>query len=392
MYYIYTKPSETNTQETFIMRGIENNQEVLFSYVSQEDRIPKNHPLRTLKALVDPMLEEMSGQFEAMYSDTGRPSIPPEYLLRGSLVQVLHTIRSERLLMEQLDYPDKSGLFRWFVGLSMDDKVWDHSVFSKNRDRLLESDIASEFLNKVIALARGLELLSDEHFTVDGTLIEAWAGQKSFVKKDTPEAVEKGTTGENDSGNPTVNFRGETRTNDTHQSTTDPQARLYKKSKGKESKLSFMGHVVIDNRHGLVVSTRYSQATGTAERTAAVEMAKEIKKKKRTEGRRTLGADKAYDTEDFVKEMRKLNMTPHVAQNNTNRDSAIDERTTRHPGYAISQWKRKIVEEVFGWLKTIGLMRKTRHKGVDRGGWMFTLATATYNLIRIRNITTAPAG
>jgi transposase len=358
------------------MRGQENKQSILFSYVSQEDRIPQGHPLRKLRGMVDPILESLSREFEKLYSETGRPSIAPEYLLRAMLVQVLYSIRSERLLMEQLNY---NLLFRWFVGLSMDDEVWDHSVFSKNRDRLLDGDIATEFLEKVVALAKGHQLLSDEHFTVDGTLIEAWAGQKSFQKKG-----KRSHTESDDPGNPTVNFHGEKRANDTHQSTTDPEARLYKKGQGKESKLSFMGHVVIDNRHGLVVSTRYTQATGRAEREAAEAMVKGVKQRRRS--RVTLGADKAYDTADFVYRMRGLEVTPHVAQNTTNRSSAIDERTTRHEGYAISQRKRKLVEEIFGWLKTIGLMRKTRHKGVDRGGWMFAFTNAVYNLIRIRNI------
>jgi transposase len=362
------------------MRGIQNRQAVMFSYVSQEDRIPENHPLRVLRKMVDPMLEQLSGKFDALYADTGRPSIPPEHLLRSLLVQILYTIRSERLLMEQLDY---NLLFRWFVGLSMDDRVWDHSVYSKNRDRLLEGDIANEFLKRVLDLAREHRLLSDEHFTVDGTLIEAWAGQKSFTKKDQPSASKT-----DDPGNPTVNFRGEKRTNDTHQSTTDPEARLFRKGPGKEAKLSFMGHVTLDNRHGLVVATGYTHATGTAECEAATEMAKGLKRRRR--GRKTLGADKAYDTGDFVKQMRTLEITPHVAQNNTHRSSAIDGRTTRHVGYAISQRKRKLVEEIFGWLKTIGLMRKTRHKGIKRGGWMFTFTNAIYNLIRIKNLVPQP--
>jgi transposase len=359
------------------MRGIQETQDKLFSYVSQEERIPQDHPLRKLREMVDPMLKNMSRRFEKLYAENGRPSIPPEYLLRALLVQILYTIRSERLLMEQLNY---NLLFRWFVGLSMDDEVWDHSVFSKNRDRLLAGDIATKFLNEVLDYAKEQMLLSDEHFTVDGTLIEAWAGQKSFQKKDSPSTSERS----DDPGNPTIDFHGEKRSNDTHESTTDPEARLYKKSAGKEAKLSFMGHVVIDNRYGLVVSTRYTQSTGKAEREAGEEMIKKVKGKRKSHI--TLGADKNYDTSGFVKAMRKLKVTPHVAQNNTNRASAIDDRTTCHPGYAISQWKRKIVEEVFGWLKTIGLMRKTRHKGVRRGGWMFTLTNALYNLIRMKNI------
>jgi hypothetical protein len=257
--------------------------------------------------------------------------------------------------------------------------VWNHSTFSKNRDRLLEGDIAEAFLAKVVALARSHELLSDEHFTVDGTLIEAWAGHKSFQKKG-----ESPKTKSDDPGNPTVDFHGEKRTNDTHQSTTDPEAQLWRKGKGKESKLSFMGHVLIENRHGLVVATRYTQATGFAEREAAEVMIRRFKGKSPMHV--TLGGDKNYDTADFVGRMREMGVTPHVAQNDTNRKSAIDDRTTRHVGYEISQRKRKIVEEGFGWLKTIGLLRKTRHKGLERGGWVFTFANAVYDLIRIRNI------
>jgi transposase len=358
------------------MRGDQDPQKVLFSYVSQEDRIPEDHPLRKLRTMVDPILKELSPTFNKLYAEGGRPSIPPEYLLRALLLQILYTIRSERLLIEQLDY---NLLFRWFVGLSMDDAVWNHSTFSKNRDRLLEGDIAEAFLAKVLDLARSHQLLSDEHFTVDGTLIEAWAGHKSFQKKG-----KLSKTKPDDPGNPTVNFHGEERTNDTHQSTTDPESQLWRKGKGKESKLSFMGHVLIENRHGLVVSTRYTQATGKAEREAAEEMIQEVTGKRCIHV--TLGGDKNYDTADFVARMREAGVTPHVAQNNTRRSSAIDRRTTRHVGYEISQRKRKIVEESFGWLKTIGLLRKTRHKGVARGGWVFTFTNAVYNLIRIRNL------
>lgn len=359
------------------MRGEQEKQKVLFSYVAQEDRIPADHPLRLFRSLVDPILESMSRRFASLYSATGRPLIPPEYLLRAMLIQVLYTIRSERLLIEQLDY---NLLFRWFVGLSMDDAVWNHSVFSKNRDRLLDGDIANEFLAKVLALAREKSLLSDEHFTVDGTLIEAWAGQKSFQKKGTRTSSDS-----DDPGNPTVNFHGEKRSNDTHASTTDPEARLFKKGSGKESKLSFMGHVTMDNRHGLVVATRYTTATGTAEREAAHTMLQSLRKNSPSR-RITLGADKGYDARDFVEQLRTLNVTPHVAQNNTNRRSAIDDRTTRHKGYSISQRKRKRVEEIFGWMKTVAPLRKIRYKGLARGGWIFTFTSAAYNLLRIRNL------
>jgi transposase len=359
------------------MRGLPDTQETMFSYISQENRIPQNHPLRILRQLIDPILAELSKQFSKMYSRVGRPSIPPEYLLRASLIQIMYTIRSERLLMEQLDY---NLLFRWFVGLPMDEAVWDHSVFSKNRDRLLEADIAKKFLAQVVALAGSKSLLSDEHFTVDGTLIEAWASQKSFQKKDQPASSDKTSRG----NNPNVNFRGEQRTNDTHQSTTDAEARLYKKSRGGEAKLSYMGHVMMENRNGLVISTEFTQSTGKAEREAAYVMAK--RQKKCRPKRITLGADKAYDTHNFVEQLRELEVTPHVAENNVSRSSAIDERTTRHPGYDISQRKRKLVEEVFGWMKTVGLQRKTRFRGVQRSGWMFTFAAAVYNLIRIKNL------
>jgi transposase len=300
----------------------------------------------------------------------GRPSIAPEKLLRALLLQALYTVRSERLLMEQLDY---NLLFRWFVGLNMDDGVWDATVFTKNRERLLAGDIAQKFFEQVHSQAREKGVLSDEHFTVDGTLIEAWAGQKSFKKKDQ-------AGGSGDSGrNPSVEFRGEKRTNDTHQSSTDPQAKLYKKAKRQEAKLCYLGHALMENRNGLVVNSYLSQSTGTAEREAAVVMCDEIEGNHRI----TLGADKNYDVRDFVKELRGMKVTPHVAQKQR---SALDDRTTRHPGYEISQKKRKRVEEIFGWLKTVGLMRKTRHRGVLRVGWMFTFTLAVYNLVRMRNL------
>lgn len=356
------------------MRGDDRQQGAMFSYVSLEKRVPENHPLRPIRAMVDQALTELSEAFEALYSRVGRPSIPPEKLLRALLLQVLYTIRSERMLMEQLDY---NLLFRWFVGLGMDDTVWVPTVFSKNRDRLLEGDIAKEFFARVLAQAKSRHLLSAEHFTVDGTLIEAWAGQKSFKTK---EAICGPPP--DDPGNPTVDFHGEKRSNATHQSTTDPEARLFKKGKGREAKLSYMGHVLMENRNGLVVDAELTQATGTAEREAALEMLEQIP----GSGVVTVGADKGYDTRDFVAQARDLEVTPHVAQNTSGRKSAIDGRTTRHPGYAISQRTRKRVEEIFGWMKTIGLMRKTRHQGVERVGWMFIFAAAAYNLIRMRNL------
>lgn len=334
--------------------------------------------------MVDAALEEMSPQFARLYSRYGRPSIAPEKLLRALLLQVLYSVRSERLLMEQLGY---NLLFRWFVGLSMDDGVWDVTVFTKNRERLLEGEIAEAFFEQVIAQARAKELLSDEHFTVDGTLVQAWAGQKSFRAK--KEKGSEGNISPDDPGNPTVDFHGEKRSNETHASTTDPEARLYKKSAGSEAKLSYLGHVLAENRNGLVVQTRVSQATGTAEREAGLEMMAA-----QTDGQRraTLGGDKGYDVRGFVDDLRELQVTPHVAQNQKRRGgSAIDARTTRHAGYEVSQKKRKRVEEVFGWLKTVGLLRQTRHRGRERVSWMFTFAAAVYNLVRIRNLTATAA-
>jgi transposase len=359
------------------MRGTDLRQDGMFSYVSLEARVPKSHPLRHMRAMVDEALTELSPEFEAVYSKIGRPSIPPEKLLRALLLQVLFTIRSERLLMEQLEY---NLLYRWFVGLGMDDPTWVPTVFSKNRDRLLDGDIAKAFLGRVLAQARKHNLLSDEHFTVDGTLIEAWASHKSFRKKEDPPPQQE--TPPDDPGNPTVDFHGEKRCNATHQSTTDPQARLYRKSQGHEARLGFLGHTTMENRNGLVIDTLVTEATGRAEREAAIRMVEDIPGSQRI----TLAADKGYDTKDFVASLRGLRVTPHVAQNTSNRSSAIDGRTTRHPGYAISQKARKRVEEIFGWMKTVGLMRKTRHKGVDRVGWTFAFAAAAYNLVRMRNL------
>ena len=357
------------------MRGKDVQQQAMFSYLSPEARVPRDHPLRPIRNMVNQALAELSGDFQAMYSREGRPSIPPEKLLRALLLQVLYTIRSERLLMEQLDY---NLLFRWFVGLSMDDKVWNHSVFSKNRERFLRSDLAAAFFRRILDQAAAADLLSDEHFTVDGTLIEAWASLKSFRLKDGPPPEGGGR-------NPAVDFHGEKRLNRTHASTTDPEARLFKKAKGKEAKLCFMGHVLMENRHGLVVSPHLTAATGTAEREAAVGLVEGVPGRHRI----TVGADKAYDTQEFVQSLRALKAVPHVAQNCNGRKSAIDGRTTRHPGYAVSQRLRKRVEEIFGWMKTVGNFRKTRHRGEDRVGWVFTLTAAAYNLVRMRNLTVA---
>jgi len=347
------------------MRGDDVQQESMFSYLSPEARVPRDHPLRPIRDMVNQALAELSGEFQAMYSREGRPSIPPEKLLRALLLQVLYTIRSARLLMEQLDY---NLLFRWFVGLSMDDKVWDHSVFSKNQERFLDSDLAGAFFARILKQAAGAGLLSNEHFTVDGTLIEAWASLKSFRPKNAPPPAGGGGR------NPEVDFHGEKRLNQTHASTTDPEARL-----------CFTGHVLMENRHGLIISPRLTAATGTAEREAAEAMAEAVPDRHRI----TVGGDKAYDTREFVQSLRALKAVPHVAQNCNGRKSAIDGRTTRHPGYAVSQRLRKRVEEIFGWMKTVGNLRKTRHRGEDRVGWVFTLTAAAYNLVRIRNLTTA---
>jgi len=351
------------------MRGADVQQAAIFSYVSPEQRIPADHPLRPIRQMVDTVLQEMSPRFAGLYAKVGRPSIPPERLLRTLLLQIFYSVRSERLLMEQLDY---NLLFRWFVGMEMDERVWDHAVFSKNRERLLNEEIAEAFFQRVLKIAQ--PYLSDEHFTVDGTLIEAWASHKSFRPKG-----EKPGDGE---GSSEVNFHGERRSNATHQSTTDPEARLYKKSKGSEAKLSYLGHALMDNRHGLLVSTRLTPADGTAERDAALEMAKRLARRKRV----TLGGDKNYDTQDFVRALRQLRVTPHVAQNTTNRSSAIDGRTTRHPGYPISQQKRKRVEQSFGWMKMIGLLRKVKLRGREKISWLFTFAGAAYNLVRLRRL------
>ena len=356
------------------MRGDDINQDSMFSYLSPEARVPQDHPLRPIRKMVNQALADLSREFQAMYSREGRLSIPPEKLLRALLLQVLYTIRSERLLMEQLDY---NLLFRWFVGLSMDDKVWDHSVFSKNRERFLRSDLAIAFFGLIKKQAAQAGLLSDEHFTVDSTLIEAWASLKSFRPKDTPPP---------DSGsgrNPEVDFHGERRLNQTHASTTDPEARLFRKGKGKEAKLCFMGHVLMENRHGLIITPSLTEATGTAERDTAERRVGDLLGRHRI----TVGGDKAYDTREFVQSLRTLNAVPHVAQNRQGRRSTIDGRTTRHPGYAISQRLRKRVEEIFGWMKTVGNLRKTRHKGIEQVCWMFTFTAAAYNLVRIRNLT-----
>jgi transposase len=362
------------------MRGIDHQQADMYSYLSPEARVRADHPLRAVRGMADEALKNMSKRFDAMYAKVGRPSIPPEKLLRAQLIQMLYSIRSERLLMEEIDY---SMLFRWFVGMNLDEPVWDVTVFTKNRNRLLEGEVAREFLSEVVKQAQVKGLTSDEHFTVDGTLIEAWASLKSFQpkdqKKDPPD----------DPGNPTMDFHGEKRSNQTHQSTTDPDAMLARKGNGKEAKLSYNGNLLTENRNGLIVNTEVLQAHGTAERDAALVMLEQIPGGHRV----TIGADKGYDTRDFVAECRNVYATPHVAQNTTRRGgSAIDARTTRHDGYAISQRTRKRIEECFGWLKTIALMRKVRHRGLAKVAWVFTLAAAAYNLVRMRKLLASPVG
>jgi len=331
--------------------------------------------LRSLRAMTDEALQQLKPKFDTLYAKIGRPSIAPKKLLRALLLQALYSVRSERMLMEQLDY---NLLFRWFVGLNLDDPIWDVTVFTKNRERLLEGDIAEAFFQAVLQQAGERSLLSDEHFTVDGTLLEAWASVKSFQRKDAKPAAPP-----DDPGNPTVDFHGERRSNQTHESKTDPDAKLARKGKGKEAKLSYNGNLMVENRNGLIVKAEVFEANGTAERDAALVMLEQIPGTKQV----TVGGDKAYDTADFVAECRNMKVTPHVAQNlERPGGSAIDARTTQHAGYAISQRKRKRIEECFGWLKTIALLRKVRHRGIFKVGWIFTFAAAAYNLVRMRNL------
>lgn len=361
------------------MRGQDTSQDSFFSYGSLEQRIPAKHPLRPIRNIVDEVLRRLSPYFSSIYAPLGRPSIPPEKLLRALVVMVFYSVRSERRLMEELEY---NLLYRWFVGLGMDEAVWDATVFSKNRERFIDGEVARRFFDEVLRIAQKRELVSSEHFSVDGTLIEAWASLKSFRPKQEPEPPPP-----DDAGNPTVDFRGEKRGNETHESKTDPDARLARKGNGKEAKLCYSGNVMIENRHGLVVDAELLQANGTAERDAALMMAEWISGAHRV----TVAGDKAYDTREFVAEMRQMNVTPHVAQNTTRSGgSAIDGRTTRHAGYAISQQRRKIVEEFFGWLKTIAGQRKTKYRGLERVGWAFRFAAAAYNLVRLRTLAALP--
>ena len=359
------------------MRGADEQPGSMFSYVSLEDRVAQDHPLRAIRRITDRALERLSPRFDALYIHFGRPSVPPEKLLRALLLQALYTIRSERQLMEQLDY---NLLFRWFVGLGMDDAVWSPTTFTKNRDRLLEGDIAAAFFEAVLIHADTERLLSDEHFTVDGTLLEAWASQKSFRPRDQGPPADGG-------GNPTVNFHGQRRTNATHQSTTDPDARLYKKARGREARLGYLGHVLMEHRSGLIVRATVTPADGYGERDAALVMLEDLPGRHRI----SLAADKGYDTRAFVANLRAMAVTPHVAQHTVGRRSAIDARTTRHPGYVVSQQKRKLVEQGFGWMKTVGGVRKLRHRGGPLVTWIFTFTAAVYNIVRLRRLLPATA-
>lgn len=360
------------------MRGADEQPGSMFSYVSLEERVPADHPLRAIRRITDRALERLSTRFGTLYINFGRPSIPPEKLLRALLLQALYTIRSERQLMEQLDY---NLLFRWFVGLGMDEAVWSPTTFTKNRDRLLDGDIAAAFFEVVLIHADTERLLSDEHFTVDGTLLEAWASQKSFRPRDEDPPPDGG-------GNPTVNFHGQRRTNDTHQSTTDPDARLYKKARGREARLGYLGHVLMEHRSGLIVRTTVTPADGYGERDAALVMVAAVPGRHRI----TVAGDKAFDTRTAVAELRRMGATPHLASNAERPGgSALDRRTTRHRGYAVSQRKRKLVEQAFGWMKTVGGLRKLRHRGGRLVTWIFTFTAAAYNIVRMRRLLDATA-
>jgi transposase len=363
------------------MRGDDQICGSFFSYIDLEARIETKHPLRSIREIANTALAALSGEFEALYSGLGRPSIPPEKLLRAMLLQAFYSVRSERQLMERIKF---DLLFRWFVGLGIDDPVWDHSSFSTNRDRLLDGEIAAKFLAAVLSQPRVKRLLSSQHFSVDGTLIEAWASLKSFRPKDHPSEA-----GDDPSGggrNRPADFRGKKRSNETHRSTTDPDARLYRKGPGMEAKLCFIGHGLMENRCGLIVDARLTRVSGHAERLAALEMVEHIADRPCAI---TLGADRGYDAADFVEELRTLNVRPHVAQNTSGRRSAIDKRTTRHPGYGKSQRVRKRIEEAFGWIKTVAGLRKTKLRGLTKVDWAFTFAAAAYNLVRLPKLVEA---
>ena len=364
------------------MRGQDRHQQEMFLYGSLEERIPADHPLRPIRAMVDRALAALDGTFDEIYGEGGRPSIAPERLLRAQLLMLLYTIRSERMLVEQLEY---NLLFRWFVGLGMNEEVWHATVFTKNRDRLLAGEVAREFFSEVVRQAKRQGLMSSEHFSVDGTMVEAWASQKSFR----PKEHDSGDAGSGGVGrNQEADWRGQRRRNETHESTTDAEARLWRKSQTAEARLCYLGHVLTENRNGLLVNVRVTQASGRAEREAAVEMAREIPGGTK---RVTLAADRGYDTREFVGRLRELKVTPHVAQNTSGRSSAVDERTVRHEGYRLSQRARKRVEEFFGWMKTVAGLRKVRWRGKEKVGWMVTLAAAAYNLVRMRNLMVATA-
>jgi len=361
------------------MRGAANSQTSMLCLLSPESTVPPAHPLRAVKALADAALKELSPLFDEMYSTVGRPSIPPERLLKATLLMALYTVRSERMFCEQLGY---NLLFRWFLDMDMVEPSFDHSTFSRNRERLIEHDVAKQFFGQVVQQARAAKLMSEDHFTVDGTLIEAWASLKSFKAKEDTKKDEQNPP--DDPGNPTINFRGEKRSNETHASTTDPEAKLMRKGNGKEAKLSFSAHSLMENRNGLLVDLRVAEANGRAEREVALQMLDEALPGTK---RITLGADKGYDTREFVEECRTRNVTPHVAQNQTaRRSSAIDGRTARQPGYSISQRVRKRVEEIFGWMKTVGNFRRTRFRGIERTQHAAYFVGAAYNLLRIAKL------
>ena len=349
----------------------------LFSYIDLEDRVRADHPLRSIREIANAALAAVSGDFAALYSGMGRPSVPPEKLLRAMLLQAFYSVRSERQLMERIEF---DLLFRWFVGIGIDDPVWDHSAFTKNRDRLLEGEIAAKLLEAVLSQPQVKRLLSSEHFSVDGTLIQAWASMKSFKPKQPPNNDGGPSGGRGDGRNAPADFRGQKRSNDTHQSTTDPDARLYRKGPGMEARLCFIGHGLMENRSGLIVDARLTRVSGHAERLAALDMVQHVADRPCAV---TLGADRGYDAADFVEELRGINVRPHVAQNSSGRRSAIDKRTTRHSGYAASQRIRKRIEEAFGWIKTVAGLRQTKLRGLPKVDWAFAFAATAYNLVRL---------
>jgi len=359
------------------MRGDDKICGSLFSYIDLEDRVRADHPLRPIREIANAALAAVSGDFAALYSGMGRPSVPPEKLLRAMLLQAFYSVRSERQLMERVEF---DLLFRWFVGIGIDDPVWDHSAFTKNRDRLLEGEIAAKLLEAVLSQPQVKRLLSSEHFSVDGTLIQAWASMKSFKPKQPPNNDGGPSGGRGDGRNAPADFRGQKRSNDTHQSTTDPDARLYRKGPGMEARLCFIGHGLMENRSGLIVDARLTRVSGHAERLAALDMVQHVADRPCAV---TLGADRGYDAADFVEELRGINVRPHVAQNTSGRRSAIDKRTTRHSGYAASQRIRKRIEEAFGWIKTVAGLRQTKLRGLPKVDWAFTFAAAAYNLVRL---------